>query len=421
MSLPSGRGRSAAVGIASASKLTAATSWRRRQPIRINPLATEVTHREFESTAREISSQARGLGEEIDRLRALPEALLESLRASGLMRAGASRDVGAPELPPAITLACAEEIARGDASAGWCVSIAATSSLLAGYLPEGPRRELFGDPDFIAAGVWAPRGTVRPVDGGLAVSGRWAFCSGISHSGVLFAGCMPSEQPADGSRPLPIVVALPRQDLEVLDTWHTLGLRGTGSHDAVAEELVVPVDRAFSLFAGPALDLPLYRFPIFGFFALSIAAAALGNARGTLDDFAELAVGKVGLGSTRTLAERSPTHAAVAEAEAALEAARALFYDAIDRAWQAAQRTDPMSIELRNGVRLAATHATRTSADVVRALYDLGGGSVIYDSAPLQRRFRDAFTATAHFQVNAASRELQGRVLLGQTADTATM
>jgi alkylation response protein AidB-like acyl-CoA dehydrogenase len=217
------------------------------------------------------------------------------------------------------------------------------------------------------------------------------------------------------------VVALPKEQLTVLDTWHTLGLRGTGSHDALAEDVFVPAGRAFSLFAGPVVDRPLYRFPIFGFFALSIAAAALGNARGTLDDFAELAVGKVGLGSTRTLAERSPTHAAVAEADAALGAARALFYDAIDRAWQAAQRTDPVSIELRNGLRLAATHATRTSADVVRALYDLGGGSVIYDSAPLQRRFRDAFTATAHFQVNAASRELQGRVLLGQTADTATM
>jgi alkylation response protein AidB-like acyl-CoA dehydrogenase len=337
------------------------------------------------------------------------------------MRAGASGDIGAPELPPALTLSCAEEIARGDASGGWCVSIAATSSLLAGYLPDGPRRELFGDPDFIAAGVWAPRGTARAVDGGLAISGRWAFCSGISHSGVLFAGCIPAEQPADGSRPLPIVVALPTAQLTVLDTWHTLGLRGTGSHDAVAEEVVVPRERAFSLFAGPAVDRPLYRFPIFGFFALSIAAAALGNARGAVDDFSELAQVKVGLGSTRTLAERSATHAAVAEADASLRAARAQFYAAIDAAWAASQQAEPVSLELRNGLRLAATHATRTSADVVRALYDLGGGAVIYDGSPLQRRFRDAFTATAHFQVNAASQELQGRILLGQPADTATL
>ena len=385
------------------------------------PLATEVTHEQLESTARTISAEARELAEEIERLRALPDALLVSLRKSGLMRGGASADVGAPELPPALTLSCAEEIARGDASAGWCVSIAATSSLLAGYLPDGLRHELFGDPEFIAAGVWAPRGTARPVDGGLAVSGRWAFCSGISHSGVLFAGCMPPEQPADGSRAMPIVVALPTEQLNVLDTWRTLGLRGTGSHDAVAEDVLVPAERAFSLFAGPVLDRPLYRFPIFGYFALSIAAATLGNARGAIDDFVELAGVRVGLGSTRTLAERSPTHAAVAEADAALRGARAAFYGAIDAAWAASQADDPVPLELRNGLRLAATHATRTSADVVRTLYDLGGGSVIYDGSPLQRRFRDAFTATAHFQVNAASRELQGRILLGQPADTAML
>ncbi len=337
------------------------------------------------------------------------------------MRGGAPEEVGAPELPPAVTLAFAEEIARGEASAGWCVSIAATSSLLAGYLPDAPRNQLFGDPAFIAAGVWAPRGKALRVDGGLAISGRWAFCSGIAHSGVLFAGCLPAEQPSDGSRPLPIVVALPTEQLTVLDTWHTLGLRGTGSNDAVAENVVVPVEAAFSLFDGPVLDRPLYRFPVFGFFALSIAAAALGNARGAIDEFVELAVEKKGLGSTRTLAERSATHAALAEAEATLRSTRAGFYAAIEAAWAAARDHQQVPLELRNGLRVAATHATRTSADVVRTLFDLGGGSVIYDSSPLQRRFRDAFTATAHFQVNAASRELQGRVLLGQPADTAAL
>ena len=412
MSPPSGRGRSAAVGVgASGGALTRAVS--------ITLLPVQVNNRELESTAHALSQQARRLGDEIEARGALPDELLASLRESGLMRAGASADVGAPALPPAITLGCAEEIARGDASAGWCVSIAATSSLLAGYLPDGPRRELFGDPALIAAGVWAPRGNARRVDGGLVVSGRWAFCSGITHSAVLFAGCIPAEPPADGARPAPIVVALPKDRLEVLDTWHTLGLRGTGSHDAVADELLVPSDRAFSLLDGPALDQPLYRFPIFGFFALSIAAAALGNARGAIDDFLELAVEKVGLGSSRTLAERSATHAALAEAESALRGARAQFYAAIDAAWAASQSSEPVSLELRNGLRLAATDATRTSADVVRTLFDLGGGTVIYDGAPLQRRFRDAFTATAHFQVNAASRELQGRLLLGQPADAA--
>ena len=370
------------------------------------------------SAARDIATLARESAPQTERERRLPDPLVAELRGSGLMLAGAPEEVGGLELPPAEALRSAEAIARGDASAGWCVSIAATSSLLAAYLPDATRAQLFDAPERIAAGVWAPRGQGRPVDGGLVVSGRWAYCSGITHAELFFAGCIVADDDAD---PRPSVIGIPRDELEVLDTWHTLGLRGTGSHDAVADELFVPAERVFSLFAGPVVDRPLYRFPIFGYFALSIGAAALGNARGALDDFAALAVDKVGMGSRRTLAERSPTQAAVAEAEASLRAARALYYDAIAAAWEAAQRDDPVPLELRAGVRLAATHAVRTSADVVRSVYDLAGGSAIYDDSPLQRRFRDAHTATAHFQVNAASRELPGRLLLGQQADASML
>jgi alkylation response protein AidB-like acyl-CoA dehydrogenase len=378
--------------------------------------------KEVESVARGVSSLARELAVETERERRLPEELVAALRDSGLLRAGAPREVQGAELAPGPAMRCAEEVARGDASAGWCVSIAITSSLLAAYLPPDAREELFGGGQGIAAGVWAPRGKARRVDGGVVVSGRWAFCSGITHADMLFAGCLiDSDSGPSGDRPAPSVAALTKEDLEIRDTWHTLGLRGTGSHDAVADEVFVPAARVFSLFDGPVLDRPLYRFPIFGFFALSIAAAALGNARAAIDALVELAAIKVGLGSSRTLAERAPTQASAASAESALRAARALYYEAIEAAWQAAQRDEPVAVERRNELRLAATHAVRTSAEVVRSMYDLAGGSAIYDGSPLQRYFRDAHTATAHFQVNEASRELPGRILLGQPADASML
>jgi indole-3-acetate monooxygenase len=373
-----------------------------------------------EEVVREIATLARDLAGVIEDGRRLPDPLLARLRASGLMNAGAPREAGGLELPPGELLRHAATIAAGDASAGWCVAIAATSSLLAGYLEAEAREELFGDPEGIAAGIFAPRGTARPVDGGFSVSGRWAYCSGIEHARVLFAGCM--QTGADGAvkeaRPLPIVVGIPRGELDVLDTWHTLGLRGTGSHDAVAGELFVPARRAFSLFDGPRIDRPLYRFPVFGYFAASVASAALGNARGTLSDFAQLAGVKVGQGSSRKLAERSTTHAAFADAEASLAAAEAFFHASIDAAWDAAQLEQQVPVALRNRVRIAATHAARTSAGVVTSLFALAGGPAIHDGSPLQRRLRDAHTAGAHFQVGAVSREIQGRVLLDQPADT---
>jgi indole-3-acetate monooxygenase len=236
------------------------------------------------------------------------------------------------------------------------------------------------------------------------------------HSDYLFGGCLVESEA--GGTPTPRVLGLPVSELEIADTWHTSGLRGTGSHDATAQDIFVPEHRSLWLLDPPTSDAALYRFPVLAFFALSIAAAALGNARGALDDLAELAGVKVGQGSSRTVAQRAGTWSVVAQAEAALRAARALYYAAIAEAWAAAQVTEPVSTDLRLGLRLAATHAVRTAADVAREMYDLGGGSAIYDGSPLQRRFRDAHAATAHFQVNPATWELTGRILLGQATDT---
>jgi indole-3-acetate monooxygenase len=374
---------------------------------------TEVATMPVVLRAQEMADLARGMADQIDSDRRLPAELVSALRDSGLLRAGAPVEVDALELPAGTALRCAEEVARGDASAGWCVSIAITSSLLVAYLPPVSRDELFGDGRGVAAGVWAPHGKARRVPGGVVVSGRWAFCSGITHADVLFAGCVLEDRPA--------VVALPSEQLQILDTWHTLGLRGTGSHDTVADEVFVPNERVLSIFDGPVIDRPLYRFPPFGFFAACITAAAMGNARAAIDNFVELAGAKKGVASSRTLAERSTIQAAVAGAESALEAARAGYYQAIDAAWQASQDGPPVPLDARTRLRLAATHGVRISADVVRTMYDLAGGSAIYDGAPLQRRFRDAFTATAHFQVNEASRELPGRILLGQATEAAML
>jgi alkylation response protein AidB-like acyl-CoA dehydrogenase len=363
----------------------------------------------IEARAREMADLARGMAEQIDADRKLPAELVSALRDSGLLRAGAPVEVGGLELAPGAALRCAEEVARGDASAGWCVSIAITSSLLVAYLPPVSRDEIFGDGRGVAAGVWAPQGRARPAPGGVIVSGRWAFCSGITHSDVMFAGCLLDDRPT--------VVVLPADQLQILDTWHTLGLRGTGSNDAVADEVFVPDSRVLSIFDGPLIDRPLYRFPPFGFFAACITAAAMGNARAAIDNFVELACTKKSAASNRTLAQRPTVHAAVAAAESSLEAARALYYESIETAWRASQDERTVPVQARTRLRLAATHGVRTAADVVRTMYDLAGGSAIYDGAPLQRRFRDAFTATAHFQVNEASRELPGRILLDQPAE----
>src|SRR5690348_6805928 len=169
--------------------------------------------RDMDRAADELAALARRLAPEAEKLRRLPDELVAPLRASGLFRAGAPAETGAAEAPPALTLRLAETVARGDASAGWCVSIAATSSLLGGWLSPAGLTEVFGDASNVAAGVWAPRGAARRVDGGYRVSGRWSFCSGITHSDYLFGGCIVGGGTDGGGTPR--VLGLPVGQLEI--------------------------------------------------------------------------------------------------------------------------------------------------------------------------------------------------------------
>ena len=159
-------------------------------------------------------------------------------------------------------------------------------------------------------------------------------------------------------------------------------------------------------------------FPIFGLLSLAIASVGLGIARGAVDDLLSLAGAKTPSMGTRTLAARPDTQGRVARAEARLRAARALVDEAVGEAWTAAAAEGAITLEHRAGLRMAASHAMTDSAAVVDEMYSLAGGSAIYSSSPLQRRFRDVHVATQHMLVAPPVWELAGRLMLGVPADT---
>ena len=160
---------------------------------------------------------------------------------------------------------------------------------------------------------------------------------------------------------------------------------------------------------------------MFALLALAIAGVSLGIARAALDDVRELALVKQPEGSSRRLAERPATQAGMARSEAALRAARAFLMDEIDGAWEVAQGEGRIATETRMSLRLAASHASHAARDVVDTAYELGGGSSLYETGPLARRFRDVHAATQHMLVNPATWELGGRLLLGLPTDTAQL
>jgi alkylation response protein AidB-like acyl-CoA dehydrogenase len=166
---------------------------------------------------------------------------------------------------------------------------------------------------------------------------------------------------------------------------------------------------------------PLYAFPPFGLLALGIAAVASGNAMAALADFKTLATAKKAAGSARVLAERGTVQTDYAKAEASLNAARALAESTIAFSWEEARNGAALGLETRARLRLAATHLTRTAAEVTRTAYDMAGGTAVYSSHPLQRRLRDAEVATQHMMIAPPTYELTGRVLLGLPTDATAL
>jgi alkylation response protein AidB-like acyl-CoA dehydrogenase len=222
---------------------------------------------------------------------------------------------------------------------------------------------------------------------------------------------------ADGLR-MPFVF-FPAEEVEFIDNWHVSGLEGTGSGDYQVTDVFVPEGRWVQVgFDQPLRHNSLSRFSFFGLLACGVAACAVGLGRRSIDELVALAGAKTPQGSSRTLAERASVQADVARAEAKLGAAWCFLEAGIADAWVTAETGSPPTIDQRRRLRLAATHATHTAAEVTAAMYQAGGGAAVYRTSPLQRTFRDAFVATQHAMVAPRTFETHGRLRLGLDTDT---
>jgi len=369
-------------------------------------------------TARGFQPELRQRAPEIEQARRLPADLAQKLAGAGLFRMLIPQGIGGLESDPATVAGAIEALAEADASTGWCLMIGATTAMLSGRLPQALAGEMFADPAVIAGGVFAPMG--RAVDDGDSwkVTGRWKWGSGSQNCAWLAGGAVlmgeggPTMDAA--GQPLHRMMIFAADQVELIDTWRTSGLCGTGSLDLSVREVRVPKARSVALQSDPPLaDGAVFRFPPFCMLAMGIAAVAIGNARGALEDFAVIATAQSSQGSQRSLAERNVVQSEFAQISGAVAAARSRFYETIEVLWAAVRKGDAPEIADRARLRLACAHAAQVCADACRRAYDLGGGAAVFLDSPLQRRFRDAHVITHHIMVSPQIFELSGRVLLG--------
>src|SRR5205823_239501 len=218
---------------------------------------------------------------------------------------------------------------------------------------------------------------------------------------------------ADGT-PQPYTFVLPAGACEILDTWETVGLRGTGSHDFQVRDLYVPDGRCFIARGGRSFQSgPLYNTSFYHVWAPNIAAVSLGIARAAIDLFIELAAAKRPSRSTLLLAQRETVQEKVGQAEALVRSSRALLYQTVRETWDLLVEARPVSERLTALNRLAASTAVDYARSAVDLVFTMAGTTSVYTRSRLERCFRDVHVVQQHGVVSPAGIAMAGRQFLG--------
>lgn len=342
--------------------------------------------------------------------RQMPTDIVRKFKAAGVYRALVAKEFGGDEKSPSEFLRLVEMISTADGSAGWVASFGVSALYLAS-LPRETIAEIYKNgPDVVFAGGLFPPQAAMPVDGGLKVSGKWKFGSGSTGADLIGVGIKVEGGPASG---LPRMAVMPAGQVTIVPNWEVIGLAGTGSHDLVVENVVVPEHWTFVRGSAATLTSPLYRYPSMAFAAQVLAIVGLGVARAALDEITRMAGGRGSITGAPVLADRAYVQIEIAKAEAALRSARAFFYEATEAAWTKLVAGEALAIDDINLIRLAASHAARVGSDVAHTAFTLSGTTGIYADHPIARHVQDAMVVVQHAFLSEGTWQSAGRVLLG--------
>jgi alkylation response protein AidB-like acyl-CoA dehydrogenase len=372
--------------------------------------------------ARALEPLVRAHAEEGDRERRLSLPVVRALADAGLFRIAVARSLGGAEAHPFDQIRVIEAISEADGAAGWALMIGIETLGLGSVAlaRETAEEVVLKRPEVIFSGALNPLGRAWPVPGGYRVSGQWPFASGCTHSHYFYGQCvvMDGERPAAGAQgPERCDVLIPASEYRVVDTWHTAGLRGSGSHDVAVTDVFVP--ERFATGAARATESgPLFRLPFYSRLAYNKVGVATGIARAALDHFADLAARKTPRGTSAPLRERAHAQASFAEAEFLLRSARAFVLESVGELWAATLAGETPTRKQRALVQLACSRAASAAARAVEIVHAAAGSTANFTASPLERCFRDVHVVGQHIMVSPALGDAAGRRLLGLESGT---
>ncbi|MFL9952422.1 acyl-CoA dehydrogenase family protein [Paraburkholderia nemoris] len=352
--------------------------------------------------------------DEFDQLSHVPRDMVSKMKRAGIFRASTPKRFGGDALPPPRFLEMLERIAIADGSAAWVAAFGSANTYLASLPVETQARIYASGPDQVFSGGLYPLQKAECAPGGFLVSGQWRFasgCKGADWIGVGIGGAPGNAGDSNAGKPFTAV--FPASEVEIVDNWNVVGMQGTGSHDLRLANKFVEEQWTFVRGGAPLIDEPLYRYPAVAYQAQVHAAVNIGLARAALDLLAGMSgVTKTTTGAPR-LADRAYYRAGLAQAEANLRSARAFFFESAETSWRTVLNGDPVMPDEANLLRLSATHAAHTCAEVVMQAYKMAGIGAIYRESRMQRLVRDSIVVTQHAFLGEGTYDASGALFVG--------
>ena len=334
---------------------------------------------------------------------------------------------GGPEVRVDIAFELASELARGDGSAAWVWTVMGVHDLFLALFSEEAQHEYWAKDRTLSASSFAPHGKVTPARGGVTLSGKWSFCSGVDNAQWMLlgavAGMLSTEPPIPDIR----FVLLPKSDCKVIDDWNVLGLRGTGSKSVLVEEVFIPNHRMVTNEAlvngtapgGKVHESPLYRSPVWAVFPFCISSPANGMARGAFESYVEEMRARTSAFDHSPLSKKPTIQLRLAEAGALIDAGDLLYKRSLGETIDHIMKGETLSLEHRVRSRRDQGYSVQMARRAAELLLAAEGGKGLYEGGHVQRAFRDLQALSAHIVGGWDMPALNyGQVILGgQPAD----
>jgi indole-3-acetate monooxygenase len=347
--------------------------------------------------------------------RRIAEPIVQAIRESDLCRM--LLDTGAPpQYTPEEWLSVLETLAGAEASVSWLIWNNTMPCFWSRFLDDAGRERLFGDSRRLFAGSTRPTGRAVTTGGGVRLSGRWSLVSGCEFADYVHLMSLVHE---DGvprmlapGQPDLRVLFVPKGSYEILDTWHVGGLRGSGSHDVVVDDVFVPVEDSFAPAPPVAGNSQLAQLPIVPVMIAGMGAQFLGMARAAIAVTIEILRNKVSVDPGTSIRERPSVLADIASYSAAVAAAGSHLHTSMTAVWDNVRNHLPTA-EDRAALYSASLHAAAIARAGVVAMHSAAGTPALYIDCPLERSIRDLHTMERHIAAQPLWLEDAGRVLLG--------